>query len=393
MFSTYFDATDFTQAITPEIRHRAWQHSRQQRSDWAQWNAYLNQIALTSCLQSFKAEGRDVKGMDDRTNDRTWAFLNGSVITVGGVRIALMPSEAVDQSELEVPQEWIDIPSWAADYYLAIYITPDTEILHLSGYATHQQIKQQGQLDYRSYHLDIEALTQDLNLLWLTYERVAPEQTRGEIAAPTSLSATQSENLVQRLGAATELLPRLAVPFTMWSALVGDPQWHEQLYRQRQGEAPSIVTRLGQWLQGQFDQTWQPVEMVLAPQSIAISTRSNAETTESWVKRVKVIAFNNGDDLGDDLGDGSGNVGLLLNLLPIDETEVRVDLQIHPIGEGIHLPGETQLRLLNEAGLEIAQAKASVTETIRIQFRANQGEAFQVEITCHGQVVLERFEF
>ena len=35
----------------------------------------------------------------------------------------LIPSEAIDDSELEVPQEWVDIPSWAADYYLAVQIT------------------------------------------------------------------------------------------------------------------------------------------------------------------------------------------------------------------------------------------------------------------------------
>jgi Protein of unknown function (DUF1822) len=393
MFAAYFDATDWTHAIPPQLSTPAWQRSRRQSSAWAQWNSYLNQVCLEGCLQFFKTESwGDWMRMPDRQADRTWAVVNGGVITMGDKRIALIPSEVVDQTELEVPQEWIDIPSWAADYYLAIYITPDMQTLHIAGYATHQQIKQQGHLNQssRTYAVPIELLTTDLNLLHLTVDRYAATQTRaqtrGAIAAPAILSTTQVENLIQRLGSPTELLPRLEVPFATWAALLDNPTWHEQLYRQRQGEATTAgVTRLAGWIQGQFDRAWQSADSVLAPQAIAISTRgsttesSSAEPTEPNVNRVKVIAV------------GEGQVGLLVNLAPLSAAEVRIELQIHPIGDSLHLPGETQLRLLSMDGREIAQAKAAVTETIRLQFRANYGEAFQLEICCNDQIVIEQF--
>jgi hypothetical protein len=172
------------------------------------------------------------------------------------------------------------------------------------------------------------------------------------------------------------------VPFATWAALLDNPTWHEQLYAQRQGELnTSVVTRLSSWLQGQFDRTWQSAESLLAPQQLAVSTRSEAtEAIAPTVNRVKMIPV------------GEGQVGLLVNLFSLSETEVRIDLQIHPIGDSIHLPGETQLRLLSQDGTEIAQAKAAVTETIRLQFRANYGEVFQLEITCNNQVVIEQFE-
>lgn len=380
MFSTYFDATDWTHPIPDQLNAQAWLRSRRQVTDWAQWNAYLNQICLDLCLQSFQTETwHNAVGMSNRQADQTWAFVNGSVITVRDQRLALILSEAIDQTELEVSQEWIDIPSWAADYYLAVYITPDLQTLHIAGYTTHQQIKQQGYLNSsnRSYELDLELLTTDLNLLRLSIDRYSSHQTRAAISPLAPLSETQAQNLIQRLGTPTELLPHLEVPFTMWAALLEN--WHEQLYHQRQGGAnSSVLTRLGEWLQGQFDRAWQPAERVLAIQKIAMAARSDGSDS-STVDRVKVIPV------------GDGQIGLWINLTALAEPEVRIDLQIHPIGDEIYLPGEIELRLLSSEGVEVVQARAAITETIRLQFRARYGEAFQLEVTCNGQVVTEQF--
>jgi hypothetical protein len=378
MFTTYFDATDWIQSIPEPTNRQAWASSRRQTNAWAQWNAYLNQICLAVCLENFKADfGLDVAGLDDRTNDRTWGLVNGSVVTVGDHRIALIPSEVVDQSELEVPQEWIDIPSWAADYYVAIYLMPDMQSLHIAGFATHQQLKQEARLDFshRSYHLGMEALTTDLNLLPLSAANYTVAQT--PIAPPAPLSETQAQNLIQRLGSPMELLPRLEVPFAIWAALLDQPKHHAALYRQRQGET-SINLRA--WLQGQFDRAWQPIEAALGPQNLAVTTRSNGtEAAAPLVQRVKVLDM------------GNGSVALLIKMTPVSDNEARIEVQIHPIGEAIHLPGETELRLLSPEGAEIAQAKATVTETIRLQFRANYGEEFQLQVSCNDRVVTEQF--
>jgi Protein of unknown function (DUF1822) len=384
MFTTEFDVTDWTQAIDPGLNAQAWQRSRRQTTPGAQWNAYLNQIGLAGSLAGLQELGwENLVGPSDRAGDRTWGLVNGAVIEVGDRRLVLLPTEAVDQSELEVPQEWIDIPSWAADYYLAVYLMPDMQTLQIAGYATHQQIKQQAQINIstRNYYLDHAYLSTDLNLLQLTLDQYATTQTRAAIAPLPVLSAVQAQNLIQRLGSPTELLPRLAVPFATWAALLDHPTWHEQLYCQRQGEAASpVVTQLVDWMQGQFDRAWQAVDAVLAPQQLAIATRSAAtESPTIVIDRAKVIAV------------GDGQVGLLVNLEPLDATEVRIDLQIHPTGDSIHLPGETQLRLVGMDGTEIAEAKAAVTETIRLQFRANYGEAFQLEIRCNNEVVIEQF--
>ncbi len=39
-----------------------------------------------------------------------WEFVNGTAITVDNLRLVLVPTLAMDEDELRVPQEWVDIP-------------------------------------------------------------------------------------------------------------------------------------------------------------------------------------------------------------------------------------------------------------------------------------------
>jgi len=36
-----------------------------------------------------------------------------------------------DLTKRMVPQEWVDIPEWAADYYLAVQVNPDSGWLRI----------------------------------------------------------------------------------------------------------------------------------------------------------------------------------------------------------------------------------------------------------------------
>jgi hypothetical protein len=303
-----------------------------------------------------------------------WNFVNGSVITVEAVRIALIPTDAIDQTELEVSQEWIDIPQWAADYYLAVQIA-ESEI-RIYGYATHQQLKA-GTYDPndRTYGLDVEDLNADLNALWLSYSHFTPDQTRAAIAPIPTLPTAQANQLIERLSNPSILLPRLEIPFSTWAALFENSRLRQRLYQ-------PTTTRLNQWFQGQIEAVWQSLDRVLLPQQIAIAVRSpdgTAPAIAGEIYRAKAYDFER------------GQIALVIGILPVSDTERRIRLQIHPASGAIYLPGATQLRLLSEDGSEIGQASAAVTETIQLQFRASEGEPFQVEITCDQQTLTEQF--
>ncbi|MGV0027761.1 DUF1822 family protein [Phormidesmis priestleyi] len=389
--SSLVEPTDWWLEISPEKQSESWQWSRNQSTPWGQWNAYLNHLCLQSCLTEFQTDYAPVTSwLTKKALSACLDAVNGTVITSDTTRFAIIPTEAVDFTELEVPQEWVDIPSWVADYYLAVQVAPNHDEIRIYGYVTHQQLKALGEYDVsdRTYCLDAQHLIPDLNTLWIAYPHYPISQTRIDITPIPSLSSTQAETLIQRLGNATETLLRLEVPFTMWGALLEDSIWRQRLYEQRQANSTVdlriLTTRLSEWLEGQFDTVWQMVEMVLAPQQ-AIASRSRVtQSLEGEVIRAKVLTF--------DRAGQNNQLALLVSISTVNESEVRIGVQIHPTGGATTLPNETQLRLLSSDGVEVGQARATVTETIQLQFRANLQEQFSLEVTCGGETIVETFE-
>ena len=393
MFSALVESTDYTLPIPQDRQTNIWQQSRTFPTAWGRWNAYLNQLCLETCLSWLQAEHLPTAraGMAPAL----WEMVNGSIVTVGNMRIALIPAETIDRSELAVPQEWVDIPSWAADYYLGVQIDPDCRSLALYGFSTHQQLKTQATYDAqdRTYCLDVDDLIPDLNALWLAYPRYTTSQTRASLTALPALDPTQAEQLIIRLGNPELIMPRLEVPFQTWAALLEHPKWQQRLCQQRQTGNSLVVTQLNRWLQGQIEEVWQSLDRVLLPQQIAILV------SRGFANAIRSAASDNTLEIA--LGDvyqaqvfnlDGGQIALVVGISPVSETESRISLQVHPAGGEAYLPGATQLRLLSTDGSEIGKVSAAVTETIQLQFRVSAGEQFEIEIACCGQILTERFE-
>ena len=386
ILSAFVAPTDWVLEISPDRQAAVWQQSQAVNNPWGRWNAYLNQLCLDTILPWLEAEylPTATTWLPLASLPMVWDLVTGTVITVGTTRIALIPTESIDQSELEVPQEWLDIPSWAADYYLGVQVDSDHHQLHIYGYTTHQQLKTQGVYDAtdRTYCISSDDLNPDLNGLWLTIDRYPVTATRAALAAIPALAIDRINPLIERLGNPAEILPRLAVPFTVWAAMIEQPELRQRLYQQRQTrQSTATVTSLGSWLQGQIDAIWQTLDLVLLPPQITTAVRGDRSTpAASDLYRGKVYTL------------ASGQIALVIGVTAISNTESRIDLQIHPAGGAAQLPGATSLRLLTTDGSEIGQASAAVTETIQFQFRANAGEQFQIEIICAGETRTESFQ-
>jgi Protein of unknown function (DUF1822) len=179
------------------------------------WQAALNQACLDGLLPWLQAE-RDATAqawVKPASRQSFWEVVNGAAIDLNGRRLVLIPTTAIDFAELRVPQEWIDLPSWAGDYYLSIYVNLDDGEIQVLGYTTHQQLKQRGQYDPfdRTYSYDGDDLIPDLNVLWLSQQLCPTEIRRAAIAPLPQIRLEQAENLLARLGNPTLLRPRLAV--------------------------------------------------------------------------------------------------------------------------------------------------------------------------------------
>ncbi|HEY9692509.1 MAG TPA: DUF1822 family protein [Oculatellaceae cyanobacterium] len=245
-----FDSTNVWLEFSELEQNQAWQQSQSFSSSFSRWNAYLNQICLKAILPWLREEylAKATISPAIAALPSFWEVVNGTAIVADNIRFVLIPSESTDCSELRVPQEWLDIPSWTADYYLAVQVNPDEKGVMVWGYATHQQLKTKGTYDSsdRTYYLPSENLTLDLNVLWVARQLGIEETTRVPISPLTTLPLTQAQNLIQRLGNPAITLPRLAVPFELWGALLEHGGTRQQLYEKRLGlpEQKSIINWL-----------------------------------------------------------------------------------------------------------------------------------------------------
>ncbi|MBD2303876.1 DUF1822 family protein, partial [Nostoc sp. FACHB-190] len=153
---------DLLLEVTRENQNSAWEQTQFLPTQSTRFQAYLNRVALLAVLPWLEETWNTTA-----TVQSCWELVNGTAINVGEIRIVLIPTEAIDLSEIRVPQEWVDIPSWAADFYLAVQVNVEDGIVRVWGYTTHLELQQQGNYDGRdrSYSLDAEQLTRDINLL------------------------------------------------------------------------------------------------------------------------------------------------------------------------------------------------------------------------------------
>lgn len=250
MTLTFADPSQIWLEIPAASQTEAWQRSQSLSTPGARWTAYLNQLCLATVLPWLQAEYDPKAAPWPRLAALTsyWDVVDGTAVSLGATRLVLLPSEAIDASELRVPQEWVDIPSWAGDYYLGVQVNPDQQWLRIWGYTSHRDLKQAQNYDGRdrTYSLAAEQLLLDLTVLPVAQQLCPQEPQRAAVADLPVLSPAQAYHLLQRLGHPSLTWPRLAVPFGQWAALLEHGGWRQQLYARRQGlpEQWSVL----QWL-------------------------------------------------------------------------------------------------------------------------------------------------
>lgn len=249
----------------------------------SRWQAALNQACLDGLLPWIQSERDSQAQAWSKAASRPsfWEIVNGAAIDLNSSRLVLIPTTAIDFAELRVPQEWIDLPSWAGDYYLSVYVNLDEGEIQVLGYTTHQKLKQQGQYDPidRSYSYDGDDLIPDLNVLWVARKLCPTEVLRAAIDPVPQLLLEQAENLLIRLGNPQQLRPRLAVPFALWGALMEHSGWRQQLYRHRVG-LPEQWS-MSKWFQSEISNLGQQLGwgmMTMEPNLVLARGESNATT-------------------------------------------------------------------------------------------------------------------
>ena len=412
MICTFADPKEWSLKITPEIRSQLWLQSQRYRTPSSRWRAYINQICLYAFLNWVETE-YSLQGSPWYSSNSVpafWEFVNGTAVLLNHRRIILVPSEAIDDSELEVAQEWVDIPSWSGDFYLAVQVKPDCEWVRFWGYTTHQELKALAQYDSidRTYCVDEINLTKDLNAFWMAYQFCKGEEMKTDLSPLPALSATQAKSMQERLGNSSVTFPRLELPFSSWGALLENEKWRQELYQQRQqdnqiesSQTKEKIINLSAWLQGIYEDSWQAIETLLNlnNNTLAFNFRSSTSSITTNIKRAKVIDFSSSiksqgieSQKVESQEVESQKFIVLVALTPGANQHTGIRVQLHPIDEK-YLPNNIKLILLSESGEIIQEVQAKVEDNyIQLKlFEGEVGEFFNIKVVLNTYEVMESF--
>lgn len=237
----------------------AWHQAQEHSNPISRYNAYLNGVCLKPFMQwltEFLAEeGLPQPSVWKRQDIASiWEFINGTAIEIGDTRLVLIPSDEGDLEDFYVPQEWVDMPNWTADYYLPVQVNLDGDDdgecwMEVLGFATHRQLKHEGRYNMadRTYALSTQKLTKSLLVMDITLGL----NLQQEVPPLLSLSELESTELLHTLGNSSVYSPRLLVPFAQWASFLANDECRQQLYNLRLGiieepvvaAAPSVVVQ------------------------------------------------------------------------------------------------------------------------------------------------------
>lgn len=255
----FISVNDLVLEIPTEIQNQAANKAKYFSHPSTRYQGYLNELCLGTVLQwlqeEFTPSAKVWPNMTPMPN--LWELLNGSAIVLDQKRIILVPTEAIDLSELRVPQEWVDIPTWSGDYYLAVQVEPDDCYVRIWGYCTHEQLKTKGNYEPsdRTYSLDSSDIISDMSVFFIARQLCPQEPTRIALPPLPTLTPVQAQNLISRLSNPEILTPRLAIPFEMWGGLIENDDCRRALYQKRLGLPEQLSPT--QWLQSGVSQIAQ----------------------------------------------------------------------------------------------------------------------------------------
>lgn len=229
----------------------AWHQAQDHSNPISRYNAYLNGVCLKPFMQwiteLLAEEGLPQPSVWKRQDLASiWEFVNGSAIEIGDTRLVLIPSDEGDLEDFCVPQEWVDMPNWTADYYLSVQMNLDGDDdeeswMEVLGFATHRQLKHEGRYNKcdRTYTLSTQKLTKSLLVMDITLGL----NLQQEVPPLPSLSEVESTELLHTLGNLSVYSPRLLVPFAQWASFLANDECRQKLYNQRLGiiEEPVVA--------------------------------------------------------------------------------------------------------------------------------------------------------
>lgn len=398
--------------ISNSLKEKAWMYSQNHSKPDSKSNAYLNYLAihlLKDWLSDWFEEDLLEKPDDDSSIririfkdlflSSIWEFINGTIINVEKVRFALIPTETTATDELCVPQEWVDISGWKADYYLAIQLNFDNwdeSWMRVWGFISYEDLKNQGVYEEqdRAYYIDEGYLTDNFPLMLEDLEIMKEEKL--EFKEVWNLSQEPIPQLTSKLD--DYYSPRLALPFENWKELFVNDNKRVILYQSYNKEkvlqnkfnlvnrsikvtnrsmkvmSRSII-KLNQWLNGNFERGWEKNQLAF---------RGERESLEKPLVIITAKKYF-------ELEKAEQQLTLLVGLQPKEEEKTFIMVEAYPQNDQSYLPDELQLIMLDEDEEVFMQAQARNAKKIYLDFVGESGDCFKIKIVIGNDAIIESF--
>lgn len=341
------NSTEF-RLLLPEViwlKQEYFEYARETRnqvkSEAYQWQTYLNALAVQSFEEWLKERIPDQLVIRDDN-----VIEAGSHLKVGEFKFWVIATEHLLDEMVDVPQNGIDNPEEAANFYVLLEVLEEQEEVVLRGFMRHDQL-----VNYRS-KLDLQLLED------------------GCYQLPLSEFDTEPNHLLYYC--------RFLEPTTIPLAVSAETKAEEKSLR----HLKKTTIKLSQWLQGVFDEGWHAINTLTSPErNLALRNRN----VEKGVKRCKLI------DLGIQLG--SQTVALLVNISEAEE-KLGILIQLHPTGGERYLPPNLKLTLLSKPGKTLQQVQARGQDNyIQLKpFKGEVGKRFSIEVSLLDISAREDFE-
>lgn len=354
--------------------------------DSARDRAFLNQLTLAVLLPELQAESETFPKISSSEN--LWEFITGCAVNLDENRLVIIPNENIDTDEFSVPQEWVDIPEFAANYYLAVQLNLEDGWLRVWGFTTHHKLKTEGRFDAgdRTYSLGSEDMFESLNTLWVS-QQLCPAE-KAEIQPLPKLCGNQADRLIGDLAKPSLYSPRLKMPFVQWGALLADDDLREQLYHRRIGKE-LFLQKVVNLTKSIYSESWLFLDELVEVYGVNISlARSKAR---SGINEGDRTARSRGRmiDLGIQLV--RHPVALIVYFQPESNNKWNIVLQLRPGGGKTYLPSDVQMIVLDAGEVFLEARSRSADNWIQLEFSGEPGERFSVKVALGDASIVEDF--
>lgn len=297
--------------LTAEQVNRAVQLSCQGVTPAQQWQTYLNALALAGFEQWLGERASDLSLNQENSSIFQPAYANAIAavanVQVGTFKLCLLAAGSLTDEVVSVPQAVIDLPEFAAHFYVVLEVLEEQEQVRIQGFMRRDQLTAQLEAsaiqpdtDW-TYELPSAWFEPDANELLLYMRCLAP----GAIALPQP-AAQPTESLSQLQADLAPQLPRLRSETSWWqilsweqaAAILANPELLSWVLGQSEASPsrpapepqPAIAQQLaqqamnvGRWLRDELDQAAQNLSWVLLP------TLTPASAMRSAVKEFSAV--------------------------------------------------------------------------------------------------------